>query len=166
MSGLWCGPGPVAQLLGHLPILKLSDQIIHGVRMVVGQYPTGVRRQLTYGVVYNTLSIRLGPSPVVSHLFTNPPSCAICPYHAPDVESPIVEALSAGREVMSVERQDCLFEGGVLSGSLRWQVLARLLGRTGEERCHNVCSTGQFSLWAVRFKVSRYASTSSSGRAW
>ena len=39
-----------------------------------------------------------------------------------------------------------LFEGGVLSGGIRWQVLARLLGRTGEEQCHDV---GPLFHWPV-----------------
>ena len=40
-----------------------------------------------------------------------------CP---PDVKSPVVEALGAGREVVAIVGQDRLLEGGVLSGRLGW----------------------------------------------
>ena len=44
--------GAVAQPLGHLPVLELSDEVAHRVGMVVGQYPSGTRRELSDRIVY------------------------------------------------------------------------------------------------------------------
>ena len=47
----------------------------------------------------------------------------LCPYRSPDVESPVLEALGPGREVMPVVGQYSLLERGILTGGLGREVL-------------------------------------------
>ena len=47
------GEGSGAQVLGHLPVLQLTYQLIPGVGMVVGQHASGVRREPPKGIVNN-----------------------------------------------------------------------------------------------------------------
>ena len=57
----------------------------------------------------------------------------LCPYQSPEVESPVMEALGPGREVVPVVSQNGLLERGILTGSLGREVLARLFCGSGEE---------------------------------
>ena len=73
----------------------------------------------------------LGPSPVVSHLLISRPCWEICVSTAPRRSNRVVEALGSGSEAMAIVGQYGLFQGRILTGVLRRQVLAGLLGGSG-----------------------------------
>ena len=61
------------------------------------------------------------------------------PHRAPDVESPVMETLGPGREIVTVIGQYSLLEGWILAGGLGGEVLAGLLCGSGEEGRQDVC---------------------------
>jgi hypothetical protein len=133
----WGGPG--VQELGHLPVLQLEDQVVHGGRVMVGQHAAGVRRESPQGVVNDHPVDRAGALSRCQPPLHQPAVLGDLGAHSSlRVKPPILRALRARREVVAVVGQYGLFERRVLAGDVRRQVLARLLGGSGEERRHNV----------------------------
>ena len=126
------GPGPATQLLGHLPVFQLPDQLVHGVGVVVREGSPCVWWELTDGVVYKDpiqdagSFSRCEPPPYQPSVLGD-----LRVHRASHVESPDMEALGSGSEAMAIIGQDGLLQGRVMAGVLRHHVLAGLLGRSG-----------------------------------
>ena len=107
--------------------------------MMVGQHAAGVRRESPQGVINNHPVDRVGTLSRGQPPLHQPAVLGdLCAHGSPCVKLPILGALRARREVVPIIGQYGLFECRVLAGDVRRQVLARLLGGSGEERRHYV----------------------------
>ena len=165
LGGPQRGPGPPPQLLGHLPVFQLSDQLIHGVGVVVREGSPRVWGELTDGIVYQDPIQDAGsfsrsePPPYQPSVLGD-----LRAHRASHVEPPDMEALGSGSEAMTIIGQDGLLQGRVLAGVLRRQVLAGLLGRSGKKGRQDVRPLVLRPLLPSGLSnTSKYASTSSSG---
>ena len=114
-GGTWDG----SEVLGHLPIFKLPDQVVHRLGVVVGQDSPGFGRQLPYGMVDDHPIDRAGPLSGGQPPLDQP---AVLGDLSMDgslgLEPPLMEALSSGGEVVSMVGEYGPLEGTVLARGL------------------------------------------------